>query len=220
MPLQFCGQTQDNTSQRLPDTALWSTQPSVFAILQIFSCSFCRPSNTLDQRNIWKTSNSWICRCQIRCGRGRLEGCLQGSREGETGLFWKMFGQAVQGPPRVPGQIFIGYAWQSNTINVCPKEAFRDIFFGQGLERLSFAVSRKAVPRNAPLFWCQAGISYVALDLPGFEAPVTKFVFHFRSSTTRKSLTQLTCCRVLMPGRCEALLQSHVVSTFGFSLSL
>ena len=69
------------------------------------------------------------------------------------------------------------------------------------------------MPRNAPLFWCQAGISYVALDLPGFEAPVTKFVFHFRSSTTPKTLTQLTCCRVLMPGRCEALLQSHVVST-------
>lgn len=97
-------------------------------------------------------------------------------------------------------KIEISFVWHSCTA------AFRDIFVCQGSARLSFA----------PLFWCQEGISYVALDLPGFEAPVTKlskFVLNFRSSTTRKPLTQLTCCRVLMPGRCEALLQSHVVST-------
>ena len=96
-------------------------------------------------------------------------------------------------------KIEISFVWHSCTA------AFRDIFVCQGSARLSFAVSRKAVPRTAPLFW-QEGISYVALDLPGFEAPVTNFVLNFRSSTTRKNLTQLTCCRVLMPGRCEALL--------------
>lgn len=114
---------------------------------------------------------------------GRLEGCLQGSREGETGLFWKIFGQAVQAHPRIPGEmtkhvhkslskIEISFVWHSCTA------VFRDIFVCQGSARLSFAVSRKAVPRIAPLFW-QEGISYVALDLPGFEAP-TKFVLNFR----------------------------------------
>ena len=53
---------------------------------------------------------------------GRLEGCLQGSREGETGLFWKIFGQAVQAHPRIPGEIFMDmHSWQSMSINLCPK---------------------------------------------------------------------------------------------------
>ena len=74
-------------------------------------------------------------------------------------------------------KIEISFVWHSRTA------AFRDIFVCQGSARLSFAVSRKAVPRTAPLFWCQEGISYVALDLPGFEAPVTKFVLNFDFDT-------------------------------------
>lgn len=193
MRLHFCGQTQDSTSQHMPDPGSWSTQPSVFAILQRSSCSFCR----LWTKGAFGTQATAEYADHVKhdVGARKIGRLFAGILRRRNGSVLENLRTSSPSTPEDTWRDLYGYAFMAKHVHKCLSKieisfvwhsctaAFRDIFVCQGSARLSFAVSRKAVPRTAPLFWCQEGISYVALDLPGFEAPVTKFVLNFDFDT-------------------------------------